>query len=721
MRKILLSMMALVLVIGLLGTGIVALFWDLEVSKDNNFEGGVLDLKVDAEWSMTQTGCDGMPHTTNGSAGFADDPNVWAFNVSCMAPCDEGEVTFSLTNEGCIGGLITMNVTPYTEGEGVNPEPETAAPPTGIGDTDPDAELDEQLFIRFWHDLNGDNIYAAGSEPLIAEGKVKDVLSMVSKTSYVVEFGDYMLDCLATTWIGFEWLVQDHRELSNEIMGDWLNFDIEFYLTQRPCGTTDFDIYDKRHDPTMMKLSTNMICFDICNNGTAAGVVVVDLDIDTSPPYSDSMGVPLAAGECKYLCFNWTPSQVGNFTITLSIPGDSEGPNAVEVIGAPATFDVINKQHPSFSGSQYIPVTINCNVTNIGDYAATKGVTLTVAGATSHSETKSMTLNPAETKQETFTWNPAGGGLHTITISTPDDTMGPQYIQIGVPTVGSTWNWKSSFANTTPYVLREQSYWTYTMGATGVVPADASKCIPAPPALVCARIDVVHNQGNVTPPTDPTPNTPGGASSPWRKPSNCPFLLYYYNTTVWPSINPADGQLGELVYRSTDIYMPPVDGNRNAWIYSAYAPVSGWVGQPYAVGNSWNYHIHSGACAGDTYPHGPACTCLSTWDWDYLVKVVAANVMVTVPAGTFPCYQIETYCDWNVDAVFDQSGNPATDELTTTTYWSPSISGNVKVVDILTHIPWEMASGAGPGVPPVGPPSEAMEINELVSLAIVWS
>jgi hypothetical protein len=703
-------MMALVLVIGLLGTGIVALFWDLEVSRDNNFEGGVLDLKVDADWSMTQTGCDGLPHTTNGSAPYTDDPNVWAFNVSCMAPCDRGEVTFSLTNEGCIGGLITMNVTPYTEGEGDNPEPETAAPPTGVGDTDPDAELDEQLWIRFWHDLDGDNIYAG--EPLLAEGKVEDVLSMVSKTSYVAEFSDYMLDCGATTWIGFEWLVQDHRELSNEIMGDWLNFDIEFYLTQRPCGEADFDIYDKRHDPTMTKLSTNMICFDICNNGTAAGTVTVDLDIDTSPPYSDSMGVLLGAGECKYLCFNWTPTQVGNYTISLSIPGDSEGPNPVEVIGAPATFMVVDKAHTASSPNASIPIWIYANITNTGDYTGTKNVNLGITGPVPYAASTPLTLNPAQTSMVSWMWIPGWGGTYYVTVSTPDDSMGPQLVNVGVTIPPTTWVYNSTFSGTGgPY--SDASVWTYTpTGWTGL-PVDQVVCpLPVPNPHMAAEVHVDHGNAGA-----------GPAGVPQRKPSNAPQPITYNYTRAYPSINPIDGYVGELVYRWLNGW---IFGTWliNEWAYLNYATNSTHIGKPYYVGQAWTYEIFSQAAPGG----GP----LSPWHWWYEDVVVATGMSMAsndvdpgpaiVPGTLTDVTQIDTYCDWNMNCVFEVN------ELTNSRWYSDTIKQNVKAEDYLTFIDHSQgaATCVGQGVctygsctAPLGAPSDMTETNDLWSAWIV--
>ena len=604
--------MALLLVIGLVATGIVADFWDIETSKDNEFVAGTLDLKVDAEVCVVKHTPNGTPIFDCWSETSTDDPNVFHFDVDCLAPYDYGEVTYSLTNDGCVGGWLTINVTPYTEDEGAMPEAETQNDTARgyVGDSTPlDGELDEQLHVWIWLDnatVPGNNEYDLG-EKMLLDGKVIAEIPADGSGGGVQDREldlDYLIPAYSTAYIGFKWLVQDHGWDNNLIMGDSLSFDIEFELLQRKSlgKAGPFTLSDKVHLPQVNKLSLVNICVDVTNTGAVTGSVQVDLDITGDHTYSDSQMVSVIGGQVKNVCFVWQPLTVGNSFITISTPDDVIGPNPIEVVGAPATFDLSNKVHPSSESVVGNPVNICVDVENIGDYAGTKTVTLTITGPSPGGDSRSVTLNPAEKKTECFVWTPGAGGIYAITVSTPDDTIGPQPITIGTMVPGSNWVHEVSFfdAPGQPVRYTDVSTWTSVLMALGVSAVDSSPCPPVPmtPPNMCAQIDVDHGNMGV-----------GPTGVPQRSPTSCPAPLTYDVTTLWASFIHG----GEQSYRYIDawLFMGPL---RQEWAYQNYALVSGTnIGKPYVVGNSWTYDVYSAALPG-YYPGAPATMCLSSWN-----------------------------------------------------------------------------------------------------------
>ena len=184
---------------------------------------------------------------------------------------------------------------------------------------------------------------------------------------------------------------------------------------------------------------------------------------------------------------------------------------------------------------------------------------------------------------------------------------------------------------------------------------------------------------------------------------------------MWFSSNPADGMLGQLQYWSLDGSM---SGGwiRVEWEFRDYTLTGGSnIGRPYAVGNNWTYEEFMIGNIGGAGPGQGTCGVSFTWNW--YAEVVAANVTVTVPAGTFTdVFQIDYYVDWNADAIFDKSGNPLTDELTNRDYWSPTAMANVKQVDFLTY---DGPPGGDPGLGNIGPSPEMIETMELKSYNLV--
>ena len=349
MRKILLSLMALLLVVGLVGTGLVADFWDIEVSDDNRFEAGTLDLKVSSSWSYTDVW--GLHESDPEWSDLMDDPNVFHFNISQIEPCDEGEVTFNITNTGCLPGFLTVTVRAYGESGGILTEPELlsetlqAKPING-------ANMDEQLLIQMWQD-DGDNVYEPGEgEVLLIDGLVIDELSTDIEivTGHLLEPDPSSGKGVNNTkYLGFYWHLEEEdpvnepndygNQLDNDIQGDDLWFDIEFYLVKAKGTAGPYRLANKAHDPAGVTNSTYSFCVDVENEGDAAGSTTLYLDLQgagAGGSHNISANVPLGPFETKNVCIDWMPTVKDNYTVYMHcVGGDTEGPQYINIDWAP--------------------------------------------------------------------------------------------------------------------------------------------------------------------------------------------------------------------------------------------------------------------------------------------------------------------------------------------------------------------------------------------------
>jgi len=197
MRRILLSIMIIVLVCALIGGAIYAVFSDTETSAGNQFAAGTLDLTV-------------------------DDQNPWAsvkINVSGMKPGDSGAVTIKLTNAGTLAGSsLTVDLQSLSDSPGTNPEPE-GTPDTG--------DLSANMDIVIWVDNGagggtaGDGVQN-GTEATLYTGKLN-----AEAGPYTVSGG---LSAGNTTYVGIRYSIASG--VGNQIQGDSCTFSIVFVLTQ---------------------------------------------------------------------------------------------------------------------------------------------------------------------------------------------------------------------------------------------------------------------------------------------------------------------------------------------------------------------------------------------------------------------------------------------------------------------------------------------------------
>jgi spore coat-associated protein N len=140
MKKILVSLMTILLVSALIGGGVYAVFSDLETAPAT-FTAGTLNLKVGATDPCTET-----------------------ITVSNLKPGDAANAAAWLTrNDGSIAGKLTVALGTITNSENGVQEPET-------GDTGEPGELGANLKVAFWMDADKDGAWSSGDYYLQSDG-----------------------------------------------------------------------------------------------------------------------------------------------------------------------------------------------------------------------------------------------------------------------------------------------------------------------------------------------------------------------------------------------------------------------------------------------------------------------------------------------------------------------------------------------------------------------
>ncbi len=264
MRTILTSLMVIGIASTLLGAGTISYFSDTEVSLDNYFEAGMIDMKIDChsthmqEWPTEET-----PHVEEPIIFEEKDlvPGDKIFNWHDIKPGDYGEATISVHvyDNNAWGWLRIVNI---CEDGGVLSEPEEEELDEGATD---DGELSMEMWVRIWVDEGahdgfgndpkewdcdgkngcpdccdggeGDNIWQEGYEPVIFEGTMYDLIY-----GEPILFTQEVMEACTTYYFGWAWWVP--TEVGNVIQGDTLTFDIEFYAEQWRNNPTPADPWD---------------------------------------------------------------------------------------------------------------------------------------------------------------------------------------------------------------------------------------------------------------------------------------------------------------------------------------------------------------------------------------------------------------------------------------------------------------------------------------------
>lgn len=194
-RKVLLSVLALVVTIAMVAGISFAYFSDTETSNGNTFTAGTLDLKI------------------NG-----DDVNVVAFNVTNMSPGNQPKRSYVLENAGSLSGKL--NITSIAVGNFENGiiEPEASA-----GDvTDPLGELGDVVNIRLVVDYGGDGWISTGDVTLY-NGKVSAMPGSIIFNEAMSAGGTVNILALLDWWSTPD---------DNKAQGDSMTIDLTFELTQ---------------------------------------------------------------------------------------------------------------------------------------------------------------------------------------------------------------------------------------------------------------------------------------------------------------------------------------------------------------------------------------------------------------------------------------------------------------------------------------------------------
>ena len=235
MKKILFSLMAILLAVGLVGAGAFAYFSDTETSEGNTFTAGTLDLAPGSDFVQGETGYY-PPYThctievipggngANGQVIFSD-----------IKPGNSGKIYWSVKNIGTIPGLLNMEVTRTADNDNVITEPEDMVDGSldGSDGTD-DGDLDDYMYVRLSADFN-------------KNGDFTDAGEIVLDRTVMGELETYFpLDILVTVLENHALAVNDYLELEfawridpdipgvddNIIQGDSVQLDIIFTLNQ---------------------------------------------------------------------------------------------------------------------------------------------------------------------------------------------------------------------------------------------------------------------------------------------------------------------------------------------------------------------------------------------------------------------------------------------------------------------------------------------------------
>jgi predicted ribosomally synthesized peptide with SipW-like signal peptide len=206
MKRIILSILTVVLAVGLVGGGALAYFRDAETSNDNTFTAGMLDLAVDLSSGDTVI-FDPMDIDGTDTKFFEylpiDKP---------LAPGDSGQVTLSLHLKDIttINADLWMQVTDLVNIDVPNPEPENS-------ETNKDEAISDNILTKVWLDDDHDSVQDPGELPII-DGSLDTLVSLGKfPVAYNVAGGQ-------TRYVGWSWELPSG--VGNESQGDTCTFTV---------------------------------------------------------------------------------------------------------------------------------------------------------------------------------------------------------------------------------------------------------------------------------------------------------------------------------------------------------------------------------------------------------------------------------------------------------------------------------------------------------------
>jgi len=235
-KKILMGLLAVAAIAVVATAGTIAFFSDNEVSKDNNFIAGSIDLKVADTNVFTHQASD----STQGGWDFKDlGTTEQFFNFSDLKPGDWGKDTAKLkvsTNDAYVCGNVKL--TEEKENLAVDPEKD-------LGDTDESTgELQNYLQFNAWVDMDCDmQLEEADGDKVIADGLMSNLTLNQNYPFYVgeVKAGDDKKVCIHKKWCFGNWTSVaegcDGSGEQNWAQTDSVKGDISFYAVQTRHNT----------------------------------------------------------------------------------------------------------------------------------------------------------------------------------------------------------------------------------------------------------------------------------------------------------------------------------------------------------------------------------------------------------------------------------------------------------------------------------------------------
>jgi len=183
MKKIWGLILALVLIIGLVGAGTYAYFSDTESSVDNTLTAGTLDLNIEG-----------------------GDVAITTFDVSNVAPGDNGTASSTLLNSGSLAGELDIATSGIDNVPGVGGE-------YGGGS----GELGANAEIAIYLDIDQTGTRTAGDVGLQSNGTTYDPMVAAMAAS--------AQDDIIVLW-------DVPTDTGNDVQGDSVSFNITFTLEQ---------------------------------------------------------------------------------------------------------------------------------------------------------------------------------------------------------------------------------------------------------------------------------------------------------------------------------------------------------------------------------------------------------------------------------------------------------------------------------------------------------
>ncbi len=170
MKKIITSLFFLLAICTFTAIGTSAYFIDRESTRNNSFNSGKVDLKID-NLSYYNGELSRETSWRRKDLGEGD----FFFNFTDLKPTDDGHDAISLhVSSNASWACMEMSLTSDDDVSSNEPELESGDAPENSGD-DFDGELGTQLSFVFWSD-DGDNVIETG-ENIVLEGPAKNILN----------------------------------------------------------------------------------------------------------------------------------------------------------------------------------------------------------------------------------------------------------------------------------------------------------------------------------------------------------------------------------------------------------------------------------------------------------------------------------------------------------------------------------------------------------------